>query len=124
LKYKERWIQIPSNILTTDFYKDIRSHQEAIADGEESDQQLLNRLECISQDLGVLRQGRHDVIDALFAESICIEEKGPKQMFDFDIGTRNKSLEMKVKKVEGLIEKLYAIQNERSGALESLKQKV
>ncbi|KAI8877272.1 BRO1-domain-containing protein [Backusella circina FSU 941] len=122
-KYKERWNQIPSNILTADFYKDIKNHREALADGEQSDQQLLSRLESISQDLGVLRQGRHDAIDTLFVESISIEKKEPKQIFDFDIGTNNKSLEMKVKKVEGFVEKLYSIQNERSEALATLKQK-
>lgn len=131
VKHGERWTQAPSSSLTTSFRDDLRNHRLSFEQGNNSDRQILQLWDRVARDASILRQGSSsDDLARIFAESLAgivgPEKKESASLLDIDIdsGVNKGSTQQKVKRVEGVLEKLYQVRTERKDTLEDLKEKV
>lgn len=129
VKYGDDWTQEPSGMSTAGFRQDLRNHRETLDQAAQSDGQLLRQLDTIHKDIATMRNPQ--ALETLFAEALTSPQQTEKAAsettlldLDIDVGMGNKSMDVKVSKVEAILEKLDKIEKDRNATLEDLKEKV
>lgn len=141
VQYGDQWTQSPSGPLTTEFRHDISNHRRTLDNASQSDNQLLAKYDTVRRNVDILKHGgsSHD-LEKVYAEAISNLLNGGGQparqnsatvdLLDIDFGTttapakKDDQLEEKVKRVEGIIEKLRKIESDREETFRDLKEKV
>ncbi|KAI8334762.1 BRO1-like domain-containing protein [Chlamydoabsidia padenii] len=133
VKYGDDWIQLPSGTLTKDYRQDVRNHRDALVNAQLSDTQVTQKLDTISNDIAILKQGSSSqALESLFTDTMSylltessssVAPKDTVMDLQIDVGLGTNSMQQKLKRVESILEKLYKLQKDRDNTLEDLKEK-
>jgi hypothetical protein len=134
---------VPSGTLSKDYRQDVRNHRDTLANALLSDSQVTQKLDSISKDIAILKQGSSSqALESLFADAMThLLTESPSSMtskdttasattaaavmdLNIDVGLGTNSMQQKLKRVESILEKLYTLQKDRDNTLEDLKEKV
>ncbi|CAO3598124.1 unnamed protein product [Absidia cylindrospora] len=133
VKYGDDWTQAPSGTLSKDYRQDVRNHRDTLKNAQLSDTQVMQKLESISKEIAILKQGpSSEALEALFTDisahlltDLPSDSSSTTSVMDLqiDVGLGNNSMRQKVKRVEAILDKLNKLQNDRDNTIEDLKEK-